>query len=129
MRLSVTTNQEAFDNVVRHLSTMKERSMTPDGASCAYRGDKGLKCAVGALIPRFVTNDVDAAIQVSGVDYLIDQCGLDIGDVSQALLEDLQEIHDQYTNWRPSGFRAWEQFYALARRFDLDASVVDEVRA
>lgn len=44
--------QETFEIVARHLLAQGKRSVlkeTPD--TCAYRGEGGLKCAVGCLIP------------------------------------------------------------------------------
>ena len=43
------TLQEIFDKVAVHLLTQQERSETCGG--CAYRGERGLMCAVGCLIP------------------------------------------------------------------------------
>lgn len=42
------TKQEIFNTVARHLLTQGEKSMVGD--KCQYRGDRGLKCAVGVLI-------------------------------------------------------------------------------
>lgn len=48
--------QQTFDTVVAHLRRQNAQSML--GESCAYRGDGGLKCAVGCLIPddRYTTD-------------------------------------------------------------------------
>jgi hypothetical protein len=43
------TLQEAFDTVCEHFADQKERALI-DG-DCAYRGDNGLQCGVGCLIP------------------------------------------------------------------------------
>jgi len=45
----ILTKQEMFDKVAVHLLTQGKRST--QGTSCAYRGDGGLKCAIGCLIP------------------------------------------------------------------------------
>lgn len=42
--------QEVINKVWKHFVTDGEPYSTCDGA-CAYRGDKGTKCAVGLLIP------------------------------------------------------------------------------
>ena len=49
------TLQEIYDKVVNHLRTQNAKSLsfvcdTDEHASCAYRGDGGLKCAAGCLI-------------------------------------------------------------------------------
>jgi hypothetical protein len=63
-KMTPKTAQQIFDHVTVHLLTQMKQSMTrvlrtklncPDGREpievCAYRGDEGCKCAVGALIP------------------------------------------------------------------------------
>ena len=45
------TLQEMFDTMAAHLLKQGERSVSPiNPQQCRYRGDHGLKCAVGALI-------------------------------------------------------------------------------
>ena len=44
------TNQELFDKVVAHARTQREKSINEEG-TCLYRGPRGLKCFIGALIP------------------------------------------------------------------------------
>jgi hypothetical protein len=44
------TAQELFDTVVAHLLKQNKKSLGTDGF-CKYRGDIGLKCAIGVLIP------------------------------------------------------------------------------
>lgn len=44
------TNQEIFDKVATHLLSQGKRSAL-GGVGCAYRGDGGLQCAIGCLIP------------------------------------------------------------------------------
>ena len=44
------TAQSIFDKASLHLVHQGKRSLLDDGLTCAYRGDNGLSCAVGALI-------------------------------------------------------------------------------
>ena len=44
------TNQEIFTKVKNHLLQQKRRSVNKKGR-CVYRGENGLKCAIGCLIP------------------------------------------------------------------------------
>lgn len=48
----IRTNQDIFDHVTEHLLTQGARSVQSymGSESCRYRGDRGLKCAAGALI-------------------------------------------------------------------------------
>jgi hypothetical protein len=45
--------QAVFTTVANHLLKQGKRSVTEEAfiASCVYRGDDGLKCAIGVLIP------------------------------------------------------------------------------
>jgi hypothetical protein len=49
------TEQEVFDKVAKHLLTQNARSLGPSSTKsngmCAYRGNDGLVCAAGCLIP------------------------------------------------------------------------------
>ena len=44
------TAQELFNEVVSHLRKQKKQSLSQHGY-CMYRGEDGLKCAIGHLIP------------------------------------------------------------------------------
>ena len=41
--------QQIYNKVAKHLLTQNERSVDGDGC-CMYRGNNGLKCAIGCLI-------------------------------------------------------------------------------
>lgn len=45
------TLQEVFNKVAIHLLTQKKKSVSATDGTCHYRGDGGLKCAAGILIP------------------------------------------------------------------------------
>lgn len=46
----ISTKQELFDFIVGHLATQGERSFSELNEIGAYRGNGGLKCAIGCLI-------------------------------------------------------------------------------
>jgi hypothetical protein len=48
--------QEVFNKVRDHMLKQNERS-TNDTGHCAYRGDNGMMCAAGCLIPDELYND------------------------------------------------------------------------
>lgn len=88
-------NKELFDRVKNHLLTQGQKALK--NGSCAYRGDDGLKCAVGVLIKdEFYDQDFEglntgcdelrAALTKSGVD-------LNDGDII-IMLHKLQDCHD-----------------------------------
>lgn len=94
--------QEIFDTVVTHLRGMPHRSM--DGVKRAYRGNGGLKCAVGVII--------------RDEEYSSDMEGWDVFDLYYhgmlperliphvRLLLDLQELHDSYSCWGRDGLNS-----------------------
>ena len=93
------TNQEIFNKVYKHMLKQGRRSLLNymDGM-CAYRGNDGLKCAVGCLIEdenyffgleRFSAHSVavQVALAKSGVDNIHQGNTLE-------LIGALQKIHD-----------------------------------
>lgn len=138
-------NQEIFDIAVRHLQHQKERSMGafPDGTPCCmYRGNNGMMCAVGALIP---DNVYDPAIEYTSADslydYIINEEHFEPDDLTQLtalnkaliasgvdtdnrdtlnLLRDLQMLHDNHM-----ALTGWSEFtrtnaVAIAERYNLN---------
>lgn len=111
------TQQEIFDKVAAHLLQQNRRAEGNGGGFCAYRGDHGLKCAIGCLIPdeRYLPEmegrgasqifyDFPYLAKAMGVDYKRDG----------ALLRELQRIHD----WQPVRF--WrDRLNAVARSCEL----------
>lgn len=135
MKLSATTNQEAFDTVVRHLRS-QNRQATWDG-NCVYRSEAGTSCAVGCLIPadqytpKMEGYSVGELVRGDGV------CGeaigftLDVGDVDVELLQELQWTHDTSYHWfntekamylNEAGRRELKR---IATLFGLDGTLVD----
>lgn len=86
------TNQTAFNKVARHLLTQNARCVNSSNA-CVYRGPKGLKCAIGALIPddqykrRFDTRQFNT-------DDLVDVGVPALQGLDPSLLRELQVVHD-----------------------------------
>lgn len=105
--LNVSTNQEAFDKVWKHLHSMPRRAAQYDVVAermmCRFRTELGERCAVGCLIP---DDQYDPAMEVGGVGTLVDEGWLDDGmnAIAIELLMDLQDIHDEARNWDESGF-------------------------
>lgn len=137
MTLNVTTDQEAFDKVVRHLATLPMRNMaqrTDGHMVCSYLG---VGCAIGVLIDEFDGPDTYAVTTLvtgrDGSDLLLPPA-LDIGDVTLTMLQDLQQVHDTLQNWditgrhHPVGFWAWYKLEDIAKFYGLDTAALEEVR-
>lgn len=124
------TLQEMFNFITTALTLQGEKSVAYNFKgqvnSCMYRGDKGLKCAVGQLIPDALYDPaMDKGI---GVQHLLDAFPrlaphLLASDVSEAVaidfLEVMQATHDQCDpNLWP------ERFVRIADRFKLQYDAV-----
>lgn len=111
------TNQEAFDEMMEHLRSLKERSM--DWGCCAYNGSK---CAVGILM----TDEEQEKFGYceGGVDVLLDDMAVVGHDsilcyLNYNLLSDMQTLHDDEVNWSDKGFDAENKAKMIAERFNL----------
>ena len=116
-------NQEAFDHVIKHLTTQPRAK---EGLRCVYRTDDGRKCAIGCFIP---DDKYDSDFEGRNVRQLM-QSGPSkeffrslFRGVSPPLLHMLQNLHDtdfffkSYTDFRM-------QAYALAEAFELSPASV-----
>lgn len=117
------TAQMLFDDLARHLLTQGKRSLTyrADSVfseSCAYRGDGGLRCPVGAAI---LDHEYTPAMEGCPVVELATR-GLLPSRLKThvTLLRDLQNVHDGYEppDWRSALWR-------VAMRCGLSAAVLD----
>lgn len=87
--------QEIFDKVAGHLLQQNAKSLDNTGM-CTYRGENGLKCAVGILIP---DGEYSPNMEALTVNKLLetDLLSADLKEVMQKhsrLLKWLQMIHD-----------------------------------
>ena len=88
--IETLTKQKLFDTVATHLLTQNEKSLGLNG-TCYYRGTKGLKCAVGVLIPD-ETYSMD--MEGRGAREVLSQCGLVLDRGAAYLADFLQALHD-----------------------------------
>ena len=102
--------QSLFETISRHLFAQGELSVKPKNPNsvydrCAYRGENGLKCAVGAVLPDEEYQKVfdEANMPVTSVVYELDHGPtrkLFMGNLD--LLANLQAVHDDARNWETS---------------------------
>jgi len=133
--IKMPTLQETFDTVVHHLRRQNQKSMylpvyedsfdeQPPDMECAYRGENGLMCAAGCLIPDELYKEEFEGM--SPVDYddmryphyhktrdELTKVFTDLGHEIKLVLA-LQKIHDNYEvpEWE-------EQFQRVADKFGL----------
>lgn len=107
--------QLVFDTVAEHLLKQGERSIYEDSdgnEACAYRGDGGLKCAAGCLIP-----DEQYNLKMEGLSWTGLVLNERVSKHCESLITNLQLIHDNDTpdTWL-SGL------HKLAKNKNLDTS-------
>lgn len=106
------TGQQLFDEVAKHLRTQGKTCLGTSG--CAYRGDSGLKCAIGALIPDEVYNSKMEGHAVFAILPMLPNDLKQEFSAHMGLLHSLQNVHDEYPPV------AWEnQLQRVANAFQL----------
>lgn len=105
--------QWAFDTALAGLRAQGCRSLSPNGVTCLYRGQDGLKCAVGFLIPdeRYVQsldegNSAGAADQWN-VQEAVCPDGMSLSD-GEFLYQLQRQLHDGLDSKPPSFGEALE---------------------
>lgn len=143
IKLSVQTDQEAFDAACRHFARMTKRAV--NGSSCVYETPDGKNhCIVGALLKLDTPDKHQWAKHVGGgwddvawqEDYGVEcledlPAGgylVDVNGLTYELPADLQNIHDEAANWDEDGFIGWWMLEDLAINYNLNTKVLDAVR-
>ena len=125
--LTVNTNQEAFDAVVRHFAKQKHWS---GGVGLAlYRSASGRRCAIGAILrDSCYTN----ALEYANIALLVEYRYLTIGNVTIDLLSELQHLHDSAIGGA-AGYKyvllnpyILERLEIIADKFELNATVLTD---
>ena len=90
--MKTRSRQEMFDIVAVHLIRQQEKSKSESSGLCLYRGPRGLKCAVGALIPsRDYRIDFEEENVVGNINLLR---VARVTESDDGFLSQLQKIHD-----------------------------------
>lgn len=96
-------HQEVFDKVCEHLvkQGVKSRRFINEDSVCAYRGENGLMCAVGCLIPDELYNVNFEGFTPFHINR--NHCGVFNTIFGETLtkedfdfLRELQHVHDEY---------------------------------
>ena len=108
--------QKIFDIISVHLITQNERSLDEAGM-CLYQNPRGLKCAVGALIP-----DAEYNVNMEGEYFSALSFSNKFSDSDGQLISLLQKVHDHSppSEWRTS-------LHILAKLYCLSTSGMDGV--
>jgi hypothetical protein len=105
------TDQEAFTQVVRHLLKQGRQSLDAQREKCAYRGAKGLQCAIGCLIPDKQYQPCMEGEAAGTVQARVRS----LQGLSTSLLMNLQEVHDTHAD--PASWRI--ELLAIAKLYGL----------
>lgn len=115
MSKPLSRDQKTFNKSARHLLKQNKKSKADyDGIGdllCAYRGEDGLRCAAGVLIPNHKYSKSFEGKRSSGVRVgpVLESCGH-----NTRLTDCLQDVHD---NYEPEDWKmALEN---VARKFNL----------
>lgn len=122
------TEQEIFEAVVTHLVNQGVMSHAMDG-HCAYRTSKGLKCAIGCLIPDSAYNE---NIEGLNTDQILDNQGV-IFDSNfrtamrrhRQLLLHLQTLHDDSAFMRDDS--VLQRAKMVGDNFGLDSEFMEHL--
>jgi hypothetical protein len=82
--------QQVYDRVAAHLRIQKRQSVNAAG-NCAYRGENGLRCAMGI----FISDEIfDPEIEGAAIGSLLAYIPKEVADTGVEFLSDLQMLHD-----------------------------------
>lgn len=120
--------QEIFDTVATHLFTQGQQSR--DDAyhgRCAYKTETGLTCAVGCLIQDYYKPEMDSLdnSDIETVYYRFRKILPEWIDENMELLQSLQGVHDNTTNWSTIDLMK-ESLTEVALNYYLDYDVLDK---
>ena len=107
--------------MVQHLRKQGEQSLDSTGNRCAYRGLRGLKCAVGVLIPE---EEYNVEMEHRPIMELVEKSLVptSLKGLSLDMLVAVQDLHDDLP------VNLWEQaFKEVAGRYNLVVPPPEEV--
>jgi len=118
------TRREIFEKIKKHLLSQGKQSMKEElvGNGCAYRGEDGLKCAIGCLIPdELYSLEIERDIVDLRSHYkffwipFIKHLGIEDSDETIHFLSDLQRIHDheKVEDWESSFDELEKEYFPL----------------
>lgn len=121
------TNQEIFDTVAKHLFAQGKPALDDYGA-CVYRGENGMRCAVGCLI---TDEEYSLDMEYKSAKTVVRDWGIEaIHPGSFDLAESLQKVHDYekdddgYTPWNDTGTMR-NALRNVAVEYGLNYSILD----
>jgi len=102
--------QQVFNKVCKHLVKQNARCVSKTGG-CLYRNDKGMKCALGVLIPD--KKYKKSFEEMTSVDLYFKLQNFAFG--ANCIMDTLQRLHDRN---RPSRWK--QKLRVVAKNYDLN---------
>lgn len=131
MRTTPYTTQEAYNIIVKHLASMKERAgfVNEDGTFICRYLHEDKKCAIGILIPdeycEALANKTIYIIMTSGSKEYSEVQHL-FSVISSRFLDMTQRIHDYTNNWLNGKADMYIKLKYLGMDYELNLEVLDE---
>ncbi len=93
-------DQQIFNKVARHL--LKQNKRSAYNGTCQYHTDKGLRCAIGCLIPKRLYIDSMESYTIEDLLQEYPEALTGVSNKNLPLLIKLQNVHDfnQPAEWR-----------------------------
>lgn len=115
--------QQVFNKVYAHALTMTGPSMA--GTMCAYRGENGSKCLVGALVTdsAYISEMEGLSVTEGITQRVLSDSGVDIQDANDVeFLDRLQVLHDDLNRLKGETFKV--ALMSNLRRFAIDKGLL-----
>jgi hypothetical protein len=125
----IESAQDAFDRVVKHLSTQSGRAHR-HGVCAYFIPESGARCAIGALMPtpllRYEGSFDGLVRSLPGLVATFDPSGVlsRVDFRGHSLGMSLQRLHDSPLNWHDDKFVAWKAAANIARDFSLGEAAI-----
>ena len=118
--------QEIFDYVTPLLFAQGERSMLEGGTTCAYRGEHGMRCVIGFIIPDDLYTPALEGNGALGEEITnVLSTVLTTDDDLCVFLSDLQDVHDGWTSGEKADL--FHRFQTVAINYELDRTVLSSI--
>ena len=123
--IATAKKQQMFDFMLNHLrsqggpSTSDPTEEDIGESVCMYRGDNGLMCAIGCMIPDSMYDD---SLEGESVNICLRRVGVSLDFTTESFLGTAQnELHDDLPDWSPDEFLTSleENAIDLAREYSL----------
>lgn len=113
-------NQDAFDIALNGIRKQNYKISTTKEGSCAYRGENGLRCALGHMIPnKLYKSGMEGLVPDHSLLRDFPELGVYLENVDVELLTDLQCAHDSYLGYNKFDYDYENKMKQIAKNWGL----------